>query len=450
MSRGRSASWSRLDNAAKIFPSTVEKSDTRVFRFSCDLNEEVDPEILQRAAEEAVDCFPNFSVVMKKGLFWYYLEKCDMKIKVEPETEPVCSAIYEEDVKKLLFRVNYYHRRISLEVYHVLSDGTGALSLLKNIIYRYLIYAHPDKFAENPPMLDDDASISQKCDDSFRKYYDKDCKSSGDKAVRAFNLKGDIIENDRLHAIEGIASVKKTLELAHKYNTTLTVFVTALFIMALSKEMTVQSMKRPVTVNIPVNLRHYFPSETAKNFFGMISVSYNFSERSGELEDIISVVSEAFKEKLTREKLAVRMNAMASLEHNPFVKIAPLPFKNFVLKTARHIKDRRETAVISSIGKIKMPAEFDEYIDLFSMYVSTKKLQLGICSYGDKLTMGITTAFISTDIQRNFFRSLSEMGLDITIRCNDFYAEPEQKQENNTPDEECAPSDEIEKELGKR
>ena len=48
---GRTESWSRLDNAAKIFPSTSERTDTRVFRFYCELDEDVDRELLQEAAD---------------------------------------------------------------------------------------------------------------------------------------------------------------------------------------------------------------------------------------------------------------------------------------------------------------------------------------------------------------------------------------------------------------
>ena len=40
--------WSRLDNAAKIFPSTSSKKDPKVFRFSCELTEPVDGQTLQR------------------------------------------------------------------------------------------------------------------------------------------------------------------------------------------------------------------------------------------------------------------------------------------------------------------------------------------------------------------------------------------------------------------
>ena len=41
--------WSRLDNAAKIFPPSNMGTNTCVFRFSCDLKEEVSPELLQKA-----------------------------------------------------------------------------------------------------------------------------------------------------------------------------------------------------------------------------------------------------------------------------------------------------------------------------------------------------------------------------------------------------------------
>lgn len=418
----RSASWSRLDNAAKIFTSTAEKSDTRVFRFSCNLTEDIDPEILQRAVNEAVKSYPNFLVVMKKGFFWYYIESCDLLPCVEEENLPVCSAIYDENVRQLLFRVSYYRKRINLEVFHVITDGTGALSLLKTIVYRYIIYRYPERFSENPPLLDADASLSQKWDDSFRKYYDKDSKKMKVKAVKAFNIKGEKLDENRLHAIEGIAAVSSVISAAHEYGTTLTVFITSLYIRALGEEMPLRGRKKPVVINIPVNLRQYFPSETARNFFGMISVSYSFAQRSGEFSDIISEVDKAFKEQLTRERLAVRMNSLSSLEHNPAAMIAPLPLKNLVLRCAKRINNKSQTAVISNCGRVKMPAEFQGLIDMFSLFVSTENIEMSLCSYENKLQIGITTSFKSTDIQRRFFRSLTDMGIDVTIRCNDFYA----------------------------
>ena len=63
------APWMKLDNAAKIFPSTGTKRDHKVFRFVCELREEVRPRLLQQAAEETLESFPNFKSVMRRGLF---------------------------------------------------------------------------------------------------------------------------------------------------------------------------------------------------------------------------------------------------------------------------------------------------------------------------------------------------------------------------------------------
>lgn len=41
--------WRKLDNAALAFPLVTDKNDTRVFRFYCQLKEEVNSEILQQS-----------------------------------------------------------------------------------------------------------------------------------------------------------------------------------------------------------------------------------------------------------------------------------------------------------------------------------------------------------------------------------------------------------------
>ena len=70
--------WRKLDNAAKIFPATSNKKDTRVFRFYCELKEPVNGSILQSALDKTIDKYPVFLSVMRKGFFWYYLEKSDL------------------------------------------------------------------------------------------------------------------------------------------------------------------------------------------------------------------------------------------------------------------------------------------------------------------------------------------------------------------------------------
>jgi len=416
----KSKSWSRLDNAAKIFPSTIEKTDTRVFRFYCELNEQINPKVLQTAVEHTLETFPNFKMVMKKGAFWYYLEESDLVPKVTLENKPVCSPIYDDNTRNLLFNVTFFNNRINLEVYHVITDGTGALHFLKNVVLNYLVEVHKDEFNDNVPIVDD-ATVTQRNSDSFKKYYEKNTQSKKLSLKRAFNLNMDKRDDECIQVIEGIVSTKKVIDLAHKYNTTLTVYLTSIFIQAISKEMTIQQMKKPVVIMVPVNLRNYFPSGTTRNFFGMIDVAYDFAKNNGSLEDIIKEVDKAFKYELTKERLVIRMNNYAALERNPFIRIVPRPIKNVFLRTARHINDLCETAVLSNIGRVYMPDTLDKYIKMFGVIISTLRLQLGICSYNDRLQIGFTSAFISTEIQKNFFRQLSSNGVEVEIRTNDYY-----------------------------
>ena len=145
MIRSKNSKWRKLDNAAKIFPAVSDKRDERVFRFACELKEEVDPLLLQEALDESIKMFPMFLCVIRKGFFWNYMEERDIRPLVTEENMPPCSRIYVRDQRNLLFRVTYFQKRINFEVFHALTDGTGALQFLKTLVHIYLKLVHPDK-----------------------------------------------------------------------------------------------------------------------------------------------------------------------------------------------------------------------------------------------------------------------------------------------------------------
>lgn len=126
------AHWRKLDNAAKIFPATSNKKDTRVFRFYCELKEPVEGKALQAALDKTMEKYPVFLSVMRKGLFWYYLEKSELKPVVKEESEPPCLNLYIRDRKTLLFQVNYYKTRINFEVFHALTDAPAPYSFSRS------------------------------------------------------------------------------------------------------------------------------------------------------------------------------------------------------------------------------------------------------------------------------------------------------------------------------
>ena len=134
----KSAGWYRLDNAAIIYPSIQSARITTMFRFAATLTEAVDPAALQNALVRIIDRFPYYRVRLSRGLFWYYLEHNPNIPRVEKDVKYPCGRLSTIANRGFLFRVRYYHRRIAVEFCHVLTDGTGAVTFLKALVYEYL------------------------------------------------------------------------------------------------------------------------------------------------------------------------------------------------------------------------------------------------------------------------------------------------------------------------
>ena len=159
MFQQRRAYWRNLDNAAKMFSAASSPKDTRVFRFYCVLKEKIDGSVLKMALDQTIQKYPVFLSVMRKGLFWHYLEKSDLRPVVREEYKEPCSHLYIRDKKELLFEVTYYKNRINFEVFHALTDGTGATEFLRELVKNYLYLMHEKDGLENVILTEQDLTV---------------------------------------------------------------------------------------------------------------------------------------------------------------------------------------------------------------------------------------------------------------------------------------------------
>jgi hypothetical protein len=410
--------WSRLDNAAKIFPPSTTRADTKVFRFSCELYELVDSAILQRALDASLEEFPFYRFVIRRGFFWYYFEKSDLPAEVREEYKPPCAPLYDVNRRSLLFELTFYRRRINLEIYHALSDGIGAVQFLKTVVYRYLLEKHRGAVDENTLLDDGDASDEQRSRDAFDTYYSKKSTPGIPRLPPAYQVKGERFPEARLGIIEGHVSTAAMLEKVHEYKATLSEFLTAVFICSIHEGMNVRDEARPVSIAIPVDLRKYFTTLSARNFFSIVNVSHNFSGQRNDFEDVLARVKVSLAAWLTPEKIHERLNYLVSLEHTLYIKMVPLAVKAPVFKTALWQAEKGYSATFSNVGKITMPENLVPYIRLFDWYNYAKHPQICACSFEDILSVGFSSPLVNSAIQRSFFRTLTGLGLDIEIISN--------------------------------
>ncbi len=409
-----SKKWRKLDNAAKVFPATASKRNTKVFRFYCELKEEVVRENLQEALEITLNKYTLFKSVMRRGLFWYYLEHNEYLPIVKEENKSPCSQLYTSDRIKYLFRVNYYKKRINFEVFHVLTDGTGATEFLRELVKNYLYITHKESGLENIELQPSEYTTEDHEDDSFSKYYDKNPMRRAKKYQGAHQIRGIKSEFDVLQVMEGVIETKAALAKAKEYGVSISVFLSAVLLCAIHEEMHVRQTKKPVVLMLPVNLRNFFPSKSMLNFFGFIEPGYHFGvEEDHTLEAVIRSVKRYFDEELTKEKMEGRMNEYTRLEKHPLLRLTPLEVKNLGIQLVFTKTVRDMTAIFSNMSVVKMPPEYETYIHQFGVLTSTHKVELCMCSFQNRMVLNFTSYFESQNVQRNFFRILKDCGLAI-------------------------------------
>ena len=403
--------WYRLDNAAKIFPPTTTAYDPKIFRFSVLLKENVNKENLQIALTNTLEDFPIFKSVLKKGLFWYYLEESNIKASVIEEKNSPCEKLNTP----LLFEVSYFQNKINLEVYHALSDGAGCITFFENLIYNYLKIKH--HLQEN--VIITKSSSYEKEIDSFSKYYNPKNKVKIAKKDNAYQLKGKWYPEGKLRIITGSTSTQKLKNIAHQYNTTITGLLISLTIKSMEDILSIKEKEKPISVTVPIDLRKYFKSETVLNFFNVTNITYKFTQKNTPLEEIVTQVNEQLKNSLKEEAIENNMTKLIWLENFFLIRLIPLFIKNKVLKYSYKLTRKKQTLGLSNVGVFHLPKNCQNYIEKCLVMNSTDALEICIISYEDEICISFSSHYINSELEKNFFRLLKKYNLDITIYNNE-------------------------------
>lgn len=400
-------SWYKLDNVGKFYSAQAWRSAQTVFRIAVQMSEDVDPRILQLALNDAVEIFPSFNTVLRSGFFWHYLEHVDTPPVVQPENIPICFRLHTGPASTL-FRVSYYGRRINIEMSHMISDGRGALELVKLIVGLYVEKRYSIKDA-----LPTYSGIEElEIEDSFVKNREKQ-KASSTRSPKVYHIPGWKDKTNPTY-FEYHLPTSQVHNAAKEIGVGISSLTIAAIIRAISENMTPRDRKRnrPIRMDVPVDLRRFFGSSTLRNFFGLTFVSY--TPRAYELPDIAEVakdIQEQMSSSTQAESLKPRMNQMINIEKNPFIRIAPLFLKDAALKGVNLLSSLEVTTTMSNLGQIEFPAAAAEYIECVSVLTSTKGLNFTICSFGDNMSIGISSAYVRHNVIESFCRIFTKLGI---------------------------------------
>ena len=419
--------WYTLDNAAKIFPAVYKRSDTNSYRLSALLKENIDPNILKKATIDALKRFPSLCVKLKRGAFWYYLEHNYNTPIIEEEDPYLFNSVHIHTHNGFMFTVSYFGRRISLEMFHALTDGTGASEFLKTIVYYYLIHTGKDIKNDGSVQTDEVEKLSAETLDDFNENYESKVKAP-DKEPRAFQMKGKHYKDNWTGLVQLIADVDNLKQVAHKYDATITGLMGAVILYSLYNVYfkDKKTPKHNLRLFLPINARKYFNSHSMRNFMLYTRTTGEFRNKSLTFEDVVGYVKDTLS-KVNRDLLMRQLVSNVNIEKNFLVKILPLPIKNFIMRIAYKMHGQDSNTVsFSNLGKLTIPEDMSPFIERFEFMIGVSKLSpvnMGAVSVNNTFVFSYASKFVDRDVIQQIASNMASLGIKVTVETNDLEVE---------------------------
>lgn len=430
MALKENAGWFRLDNAGLIFPAALRRNWSNAYRISITLKEKVEPELLQTALYRIQKRFSTMMVALKPGFFWFYLEAIKHPPKVRKDGPRPLAYMSRHELSKAAFRVLYYEKRIAVEFFHAVTDGTGALVFAKTLAAEYLrlkegisLLVPPGASVNDPEGVLNlqDAPFEAEAEDSFVKYAGP--VSAKRDSANVYHLKGTWEMDRSLHVTLGKIDAQKLSTLAREKGVTVTAFLTAVLLKALL-EIQQESgrpirRQKPVKVQIPVNLRSLFPSRTLRNFVAVMNIGVDPKTGEYSFEELLRLVHHQMKLLYTDKQLRAVFTPNVRSAQNPLIKGIPLIIKNWIMRLVFDtIGETVAAFCLSNLGDIKLPAAMEPYVDRVEFILGPQAKS----PYNVSLTSWQGTAFLNVSrscresyLEQKVFPFLVELGLEVEI-----------------------------------
>lgn len=402
------AGWRRLDNTGKLFAMVAGEDLSNVFRVSAVLTEEIDEGRLQEALSQTLPEFQVFQVRLRRGFFWNYFETNTREPAAEQETPYPCRFIEPHSSQMYLFRVSFFKKRINFEVFHGLTDGMGAMNFLKKLVENYLKLGEQEASAEEALAAGEEGNRQETLqreagysDDGYLFHYsrEKQGTNTGYEKKRAFQLKGKNLPFGETAVFHGYLNLRTFKALCHEKRVSMTKYLAALLLWSLIQVyLDGETKEDPVAVNLPINLRAFFKSDTMANFFAVTNISFPAHRRPESFDEVLLEVSRQMDEKIVRERLEETIASNVSKEKKWYVRITPLALKHLITEMIFAKNTKGYTLTLSNLGPVAVEEPFQEKIEDFHVVIGVsprQPLKCGVMAFGD--TVDLTFSSVKAD-----------------------------------------------------
>ena len=347
-----------------------------------------------------------------------------------PDIKNPCQRVKRKENNGFLFRVYYYEKRISVEFFHALTDAYGTVRFLNTLTAQYLrLQGHEIPPGESVLDLNEPATEDE-LNDPFPRFASSKAKlKKGNKFV--YHVRGTKLPAHMCTIVTGTMPLDQVKAKAKSYGVTITELISAELLYVhyqmQQRDLSRANRKKDISVQIPVNLRNFFPTKTLRNF----SLTYidRINPNMGEytFEEMLKQVALYLRYVNNEKMLNAMITGNLKLETNPIMRILPLVIKDAAIGLSFRITGEKSTTVMfSNIGIVKIPEAMQQYVDRYVIMSGPGKLNGARCAgitYGNSFEVTIVSLYKEMDIQREFFRRMVKLGIPVKIESNILFDE---------------------------
>lgn len=401
-----------LDNLAKIFPLSMNYNNISIFRVSVYLIEDVKPVVLQMALNYTIKRFPHFATRIKSGFYWHYLEQSKVHYNIYEDTYMPCQTMKLSKYNSHAFRVKFYKKRISLEFFHILTDGTGGLIFLKTLTNEYLRLLGNKVEYDNGTLDINSKPLTSEIINEYSHAEKNTVKAGFDPF--AVQLKG------KLHYIRPCKVVHLEIKtndlkrLANAYNTKITPIVLAILFIASKKA--INRKRGVISIQLPVNMRNYKETKTLRNFALYCTIKYP-ADGKYDYETLIESIDEQMKKGLIKENLNHQMILTNRLVKA--LKLIPLFLKRAIIRVSYlFFGEFSFTTTLSNLGKVDVNGKLSNHVDKFDFILGTTSVNKSACSmigYKDTTVLTISKNTLDPTFEKAIINELKKNKIDFDV-----------------------------------
>lgn len=417
--------WYLLDNQARIFPPILSDRFPTVFRVSALLKQPVRLAALERALSRAYRRMPYFSVTLRRGVFWHYLERCE-PAGVRPDRGSPCTDRPRYGQRRALVLVYARGRRIAVEASHIVTDGTGALEFLQRLL---ALYAEEDSVpaATAGRIVDEPSPETLAAEEEYASRVHAAGRLPPPPVFsRAWHLPGARLPR-RVYRVTVLRyDASRLRERAAHFGVTLTDYVLAVFLYALQRRYhragVPRRRGRPIRVLVPVNMRPMVGSGTMRNFFVYIMIELDPRLGVYELDEIATKVHHQMRAELDRRSLHRQLARNVRAERRLAIRLIPIVLKDVILRIVHRVRGETvNTASLSNLGRVDLDSSISDRVESFDFLPPRSPVtgvNMTMIGFRDTLSLGFGSSREDRDVEAEMARALATEGCTARLRTN--------------------------------